>query len=133
MTAAALQSTLGIVALLAICWIISENRRAVSWRRVGASLLLTLLLAALLLNIPALKFVFAVANDAVNAIAAATRAGTSFVFGYLGGGPLPFEPRVPGSEFILALQALPVVLVVSVLTTLLFYWRILPPIARGFS
>jgi CNT family concentrative nucleoside transporter len=55
------------------------------------------------------------------------------VFGYLGGAPLPFEPRVPGSEFILAFQALPVVLVVSVLTTLLFYWRILPPIVRGFS
>jgi CNT family concentrative nucleoside transporter len=128
-----MQSAFGIVALLAIGWIISENRRAVSWRRVGASLLLTLVLAALLLKIPALKFVFAAANDAVNAIAAATRAGTSFVFGYLGGAPLPFEPRVPGSEFILAFQALPVVLVVSVLTTLLFYWRILPPIVRGFS
>jgi CNT family concentrative nucleoside transporter len=72
-------------------------------------------------------------NNAVNAIAAATWAGTAFVFGYLGGGPLPFEPKIPGSEFILAFQALPVVLVISVLTTLLFYWRILPPIVRGFS
>jgi CNT family concentrative nucleoside transporter len=69
----------------------------------------------------------------VDAIAAATRAGTSFVFGYLGGATLPFEPNVPGSEFILAFQALPIVLVMSVLTTLLFYWRILPPIVRGFS
>jgi concentrative nucleoside transporter, CNT family len=128
-----LQSAFGIFALLAICWIISENRSAVSWRRVGASLLLTLALAALLLKIPALKVAFAAVNDAVNAIAAATRAGTAFVFGYLGGGPLPFEPKIPGSEFILAFQALPVVLVISVLTTLLFYWRILPPIVRGFS
>jgi CNT family concentrative nucleoside transporter len=95
--------------------------------------LLTLVLAVLLLKIPALKLAFAVVNDAVNAIAAATRAGTAFVFGYLGGAPLPFEPRTPGSEFILAFQALPVVLVVSVLTSLLFYWRILPPIVRGFS
>jgi CNT family concentrative nucleoside transporter len=130
---ATLQSAFGIVALLAICWIISENRWAVSWRRVGASLLLMLVLAVLLLKIPPLKLAFAALNDAVNAIAAATRAGTSFVFGYLGGAPLPFEPRIPGSEFILAFQALPVVLVVSVLTTLLFYWRILPPIVRGFS
>jgi CNT family concentrative nucleoside transporter len=128
-----LQSAFGIFALLAICWIISDNRWAVSWRRVGASLLLTLVLAALLLKIPALKIAFAAVNDAVNAVAAATRAGTSFVFGYLGGGPLPFEPKTPGSEFILAFQALPVVLVISVLTTLLFYWRILPPIVRGFS
>src|SRR6476661_5366514 len=128
-----LQSAFGLFALLAIGWIISENRRAISWRRCFASLLLTLVLAVLLLKIPALKVAFAVVNDAVNAIAAATRAGTSFVFGYLGGAPLPFEPRIPGSEFILAFQALPVVLVVSVLTTLLFYWRILPPIVRGFS
>jgi CNT family concentrative nucleoside transporter len=127
------QSAFGLFALLAICWIISENRAAVSWRRCFASLLLTLVLAVLLLKIPALKLAFAAVNDAVNAIAAATRAGTSFVFGYLGGAPLPFEPKIPGSEFILAFQALPVVLVVSVLTTLLFYWRILPPVVRGFS
>jgi len=130
---ATLQSAFGLFALLAICWLISENRRAVSWRRVGASLMLTLVLAVMLLKIPALNQVFATVSDAVNAIAAATRAGTSFVFGYLGGAPLPFEPRFAGSEFVLAFQALPVVLVVSVLTTLLFYWGILPPIVRGLS
>src|SRR5262249_961588 len=56
-----------------------------------------------------------------------------FVFGYLGGGPLPYDLTTPGADFVLALQALPVVLVMSVLTTLLFYWRILPPIVRGFA
>ena len=117
---ATLQSAFGLFALLAICWLISENRRAVSWWRVGASLMLTLVLAVMLLKIPALNQVFATVSDAVNAIAAATRAGTSFVFGYLGGAPLPFEPRFPGSEFVLAFQALPVVLVVSVPTTLLY-------------
>ncbi len=55
------------------------------------------------------------------------------MFGYLGGGPLPFELKTPGNEFVLALQALPVVLVMSVLTTLLFYWGILPPIVRGIG
>ncbi len=64
----------------------------------------------------------------------ATRAGTSFVFGYLGGGPLPFtSSKTPGADFIFALQALPVVLVMSVLTTLMFHWGILPPIVRGFA
>src|SRR5438105_11918929 len=72
-------------------------------------------------------------NRAVDAIATASKAGTSFVFGYLGGGTLPFDLKVPGLDFVLALQALPVVLVMSVLTTLLFYWRILPPIVRGFA
>jgi len=87
----------------------------------------------LLLKVPPIRTAFARVNDAVDAVASATRAGTSFVFGYLGGGPLPFELKTPGSEFILAFQALPIALVMSVLTTLLFYWGILPPIIRGFS
>ena len=64
---------------------------------------------------------------------AATRAGTSFVFGYLGGGTLPFDLKSPAPNSCWRFQALPVVLVMSVLTTLLFYWRILPPVVRGFS
>jgi CNT family concentrative nucleoside transporter len=83
--------------------------------------------------VPQVKIAFEWINDAVGAVAAATRAGTSFVFGYVGGGPLPFEPKTPGSDFILAFQALPVVLVMSVLSSLLFYWRIMPPIVRWFS
>lgn len=128
-----LQSAAGACALLGLAWIFSENRRAVSWWRAFAGLGLTFGLAVLFLKVPQVQAVFAAANGAVNAIAAATRAGTSFVFGYLGGGTLPFDPKTPGSEFILAFQALPIVLVMSVLTTLLFYWRILPPIVRGFS
>jgi CNT family concentrative nucleoside transporter len=128
-----LQSLLGAVAIPALAFALSENHRAVSWRRVFAAMALTVLLAVLLLKVPALRAGFAAANHAVDAIAAATRAGTAFVFGYLGGGALPFEPKFPGGEFILAFQALPLVLVMSVLTTLLFYWRILPPIVRGFS
>src|SRR6266480_16655 len=129
----ALQSVAGIVALLAIAWLLSENRRAVTWKRVGVGLAASLILAILLLKVPQLKGGFAAVNNAVDAIATATRAGTSFLFGYVGGGPLPFELKSPGSEFILAFQALPVVLVMSVLTTLLFHWRILPPIVRAFA
>src|SRR3984893_13209920 len=128
-----LQSALGIVALIAFAWIISENRRAVAWRSVAAGLAVTLALAALLLKVPQVKGAFGAVNGAVDAIATATRAGTSFVFGYVGGGQLPFESKMPGAEFILAFQALPIVLVMSVLTSLLFYWRILPPIVRGFA
>jgi CNT family concentrative nucleoside transporter len=130
---ATVQSAFGVFALLGLAWLISEARFAVSWKRVGLSLALTFVLAALLLKVPPIRAAFAAVNGAVDAIAAATRAGTAFVFGYAGGGTLPFEPKVPGSEFILAFQALPMVLVMSVLTTLLFYWRILPPIVRAFS
>ncbi len=128
-----LQSTAGIVVLLAIAWIVSEQRRRVAWKQAAVGLVVTFVTAVLLLKVPGITRAFTAVNDAVGAIAAATRAGTSFVFGYIGGGQLPYELKVPGAEFVLALQALPLVLVMSVLTTLLFYWRILPPIVRGFA
>jgi concentrative nucleoside transporter, CNT family len=128
-----LQSALGVFVLIAIAWMISEDRRAVAWKQAAIGLLVTSATAVILLKVPGVSRVFGAINDAVDAISAASRAGTSFVFGYLGGGQLPFELKVPGAEFVLALQALPIVLVMSVLTTLLFHWRILPPIVRGFS
>jgi concentrative nucleoside transporter, CNT family len=128
-----LQSAFGIFALLAIAWIVSEDRRGVAWRQAAVALIVTFATAVILLKVPAVTRLFAAINNAVDAIAAASKAGTSFVFGYLGGGQLPFELKVPGAEFVLALQALPIVLVMSVLTTLLFHWRILPPVVRGFS
>jgi concentrative nucleoside transporter, CNT family len=117
-----LQSALGVAAIIAIAWSISENRRAVPWRVVITGLAITFVLALLMLKVPQTQAAFDAINRAVGAIADATKAGTSFVFGYVGGGPLPF-----------AFQALPVVLVMSVLSSLLFYWRIMPPIVRGFS
>jgi CNT family concentrative nucleoside transporter len=128
-----LQSLLGIFVLLGLAWLISEHRAAVAWRQAAIGLVLTFVTALVLLKLPGAARAFAAVNDAVDAIAAASRAGTSFVFGYLGGGQLPFELKVPGAEFVLAFQALPIVLVMSVLTTLLFHWRILPPVVRGFS
>ena len=128
-----LQSALGVLVLLGFAFAISENRRAVDWRSAGAALLVTFATALLLLEVPQIKTGFALVNRAVNAVAEATQAGTSFVFDYVGGGPLPFALTTPGAEFVLAFQALPVVLVMSVLTTLLFYWRILPPVVRGFA
>jgi CNT family concentrative nucleoside transporter len=128
-----LQSAFGIVALLAFAWLISENRRAVSLRQAAIGLAVTFATAVVMLKVPGVTHAFSAINGAVDAIASATRAGTSFVFGYVGGGTLPFELKVPGAEFSLAFQALPVLLVMSVLTSLLFHWRILPPVVRAFS
>ena len=128
-----LQSAFGVFALLGIAWIISEDRRAVAWMQAAVALLVTFVTAVVLLKVPAVARAFGAINNAVDAISAASKAGTAFVFGYLGGGQLPFDLKVPGAEFVLALQALPIVLVMSVLTTLLFYWGILPPVVRGFS
>jgi CNT family concentrative nucleoside transporter len=128
-----LQSALGIATILAVAWLVSENRRAVPWRTVGIGLAVSVALAVIFLKVPPVRTLFACANGVVTAVGDASKAGTSFVFGYLGGGPLPFELKTPGAEFVLAFQALPIVLVMSVITTLLFHWRVLPPVVRGFS
>ena len=128
-----LQSALGVFALIAFAWAVSENRSAVSLRRIGVGLALTFVLAVLFLKVPPITRAFGSANHAIDAIAAASRSGTSFVFGYIGGGALPFELKFPGKEFVLAFNALPIVLLMSVLTTLLFYWGILPPVVKGFA
>jgi CNT family concentrative nucleoside transporter len=72
-------------------------------------------------------------NELLSALEQATQAGTRFVFGFLGGGPQPFEERPGASSFVLAFRALPLILVVSALSSLLFYWRVLPVIVRGLS
>ncbi len=128
-----IQSTFGLLALLAIAWALSENRRALPWRIVLPGVLLTIVLAALLLKAPPVQQFFLALNDGLLALERATQAGTSLVFGYLGGAPLPFETRPGVSTFILGLRALPLVLVVSALSALLFYWRVLPWLVRLLS
>jgi CNT family concentrative nucleoside transporter len=133
LSALQLQSALGLLALCALAWLFGGCRRGVSWRVVAVGLGLQIALAAALLHIPPLRAGFAVIGDGVNALANATKAGTSLVFGYLGGAPLPFEEKTPGASFILFFQALPLVLVVGALSALLYHWRVLPWIVAALS
>ena len=126
-------SLVGFFLLHAIAWALSEDRRTVAWRPVIAGMLLSFGLGLVLLKAPYAKDVFLALNGALNALEEATQDGTSFVFGFLGGGPLPFAETHPGASFVLAFRALPLVLVVSALSALLFYWRVLPWIVNAFS
>jgi CNT family concentrative nucleoside transporter len=129
----AAQSALGLVGFLALAWLVSEGRKRVPWRTVLAGLALQFVMAIALLKLPLFKHSFLALNDAMLALERATRAGTSFVFGYLGGAQLPFTETHPGASFVLAFRALPLVLVISALSALLFHWRILPLVVRAFS
>jgi CNT family concentrative nucleoside transporter len=127
------QSLIGCGSFLAVAWLLSENRRRVNLRLAVLGTLLTFAAAVALIKLPVCRVVFVLLNRMVLALQQATISGTSFVFGYLGGGPLPFMESYPGSSFILAFQALPMVLVMSALSSLLFYWKVLPVVVRGFS
>ena len=128
-----LQAALGLVGLLAIAWTLSERRRAPPWRIVLSGVALQVLLAALLLKAPLFQQFFFGLNQGLLALERATQAGTAFVFGYLGGAPEPFTPNGTGSSFVLAFRALPLILVVSALSSVLFYWRVLPALVRAMS
>ena len=127
------QSVVGLLTLIGLCYLFSENRREVHFPVVIKSLLLQLLLAVILLKLPASQNLFVVLNEGIAVLQAATREGTTFIFGYLGGGQLPFDETIPGGGFILAFQAMPLVIVISVISAILMYWKVLPLIMRGFS
>ncbi len=128
-----LRSLAGLLCFAALAWCFSENRRKIRLPLVACGLLMQVALAFILLRVPFFRGLFLALNRAVMMLEASTRAGTSLVFGYLGGGPLPFEARHPGADFILAFRALPLVIVISALSALFFYWKILPLVVRGFS
>jgi len=122
-----------MVVLVGFAWCLSENRRAVSWKTVVTGIALQIVLALILLKLAWARDLFLALNRVVVTIQDATTTGTSFVFGFVGGGVVPFETTNPGATFVLAFQALPLVLVVSALSALLYHWRVLPLVVQGFA
>jgi concentrative nucleoside transporter, CNT family len=129
----ALRPVLGIVLLLGLAFALGENRRGVRWRPVAGGVALQWALAMLLLWFPPARRAMLSVNDAAQALHTATLAGTRFVFGYLAGPPYPFTEPPPGAAFVLAFQALPLVLTISALATLLFHWGALQAVMKGFA
>ncbi|MBF0487565.1 MAG: nucleoside:proton symporter [Nitrospirae bacterium] len=123
----------GIITICLVVWAMSENRGGVRLKPVITGLLFQIATAFLVLKISVIRSFFLFLNEAVMVLEKSTLAGTSVVFGYLGGGKIPFEEKIPGGSFIFAFQSLPMVLVISAVSALLFYLRVLPYIVRGFS
>lgn len=130
-----MQAFLGIFLLLGFCWIFSENKQQIRYRPVVKTLTLQLVLAILITKVPAVSDLILKMATVVDALKKSTQEGTKFVFGYLGGGDVPFSinPDSTVSTFIFAFQALPVIIVMSALSMLLFHWRILPFVVKIIS
>jgi len=131
------QSLLGLAVLPLLAWILSEHRRALSAahlsRIVAAGVGLQLAIAALLLTVPASRAIFDWAAGLVAALQDATGAGTRLVFGYLAGAPAPFDVVRPENGFVLAIHALPLVLVISALSRLLYHWGVLQRVVAAIG
>jgi len=128
-----LHGLLGCLAILALAFVCSENRGNIPWRTVIAGVALQWALALLLTRFAPAQALILLLNDAATALQNATDQGTGLVFGYLGGGTLPFAETHPGASFILAFKALPLVLVISALASVLFYWGVLQRVMGAFA
>ena len=130
-------SGLGLLALVATAWawgLVASRRWAPPpWRAIAFGLAVQLGLAALVLSVWPIRSALGAIGSAIDALQRATETGTAFVFGYLGGGPLPFTENAPGASFILAFRALPLILVVGALSALLYRLGVLPLLVGGLA
>lgn len=133
----ALQSLVGVVVIPLIAWALSEARDKLppdrALRIVAGGLLAQFIVAVVLLGIPQARIVFEAVGGAVRGLQEATLTGMRFVFGFLAGGPAPYAEAAPGNGFILAFRALPLILVMSVLSRVLYHWGVLQVVVRGIA
>lgn len=132
-----LQALFGLVVFIGIAVLFSEQRRMLNWQLLAAGLGLQFLVAFVMFRFELLQALLNALNRVVVAIADATETGSLFVFGYLGGDPssvaYPFSVDNPEATVILAFRILPLILIFTVLSAILWYFRILPLVVRGFS
>ncbi len=128
-----MQAILGLVVILAVAALLSENRRQIEWRIVIVGLLVQFVLAFLFVRVTWIADALMGLNVVVTAIQSATLAGTSFLFGFLGGGQSPFTVTNENAMFLFAFRVLPQIIVFSVIIAVLWHWRVLPAVIRGFG
>ncbi len=127
------QALLGLPCIILLAWLTSSNRRGFPLRLVVSGLLAQLLLATLFLKLPLLQDALLLVNQVVLTLEAATQQGTAMVFGFLGGGPSPFEVTAVQHSFILAFRALPIVIVFAAISALLWHWRVIPLVISALA
>lgn len=128
-----LQSLLGLVVIVAACWGLSENKRAFPWKLTIGAIGVQAAMVLALFAIPGSQSVLAAVTGAVDGLALATTEGTKFVFGYLAGGDQPYAVTNAGGLFTFAFNVLPLILVISALSALLWHWKILKWLTHGFG
>lgn len=128
-----LQSLFGLIVIIAACWGLSENRRAFPWKLALGAVAVQAGLVLALFAIPGSQGVLAAVTGAVDGLSLAAAKGAQFVFGYLAGGDQPYAVDNPSALFTFAFNVLPLILVISALSALLWHWKILKWITHGFG
>lgn len=114
-----LRSLLGIGILLLIAFVFSNNRRKIKIRTVGAALLLQIVLGAVMLYVPAGKWLINAIASGVNKVISYSDAGSSFIFGGLVGPKM--NVLFDGAGFVFAFHVLPAIIFITSLISILYY------------
>ena len=110
---------LGMLVILAAATLLSKNRKAIPWRTVGIGLGLQILVALFVLRTSLGYWLMSKVSSAFVSVLNCSFAGSEFVFGDLG--------KHQGSfGFVFAFQALPMIIFVAALMSILYYLRIIP-------
>ena len=131
--ASALQGVLGIGVFVAIAVALSQDRSKINWRLVISAIVMQFVICVAFTHLSFLQSALEALNSGVQALSQASAKGTSFVFGYIGGGPAPFEIKDPGLMVTLGFQILPLIIFISALSALLWYWHVLPLLVKLIS
>ena len=124
----------GIVSMMLIAWLLSTDRKRVSWRLVGIGVGLQLVFAVLVLKTTAGAQVFAVGNDLITGLLKFSETGSRFVFGNLVDNLVPVtaasadQPAgslLANTGAMIAFRVLPTVLFFSALTAVCYHLGLL--------
>lgn len=121
-----LRGVLGFASLILIAWLCSRNRKAVAWRTVVGGVMLQILIAAAVLKVGPVRFLFEKVSDFAIAIMSFTEKGSVFLFGDL-------VKNTDTFGYIFAFQVLPTIVFFSALTSVLYYLNLLQWVVFGFA
>ena len=127
------RALIGIVLIYGLCWVLSEKRKLFPWKIVLGATAMQFAFALILFGIPFIKDILLKANGLVDALQNASRAGTSFVFGYVGDNVAAGELIGGSPPPLFFFQILPIIIVVAALSAILWHWHILRWITNGFA
>lgn len=132
-----LENARPLIALLGVvfvCWLLSEEKRRFPWRLAIGAILLQAALVLLLFGSEPAQYALDAVNGAIDGLASGTIEGTQFIFGYLAGGEQPFALKDGAfAPLLFGFQVLPLILVISALSAMLWHWGVLKWVIRGMG
>jgi CNT family concentrative nucleoside transporter len=116
---------LGIVLILGVAFLMSNNRKAINYRTVGVGLLLQVLLAVFILKTEVGQNLFQWLGDSINTLLGQADKGAQFVFGALVNRDLMIKAFGPGNDYIFFFKVVPTIIFVAVLVNMFYHLGIL--------